>query len=294
MIKLVELLKICNKRCFVKEFGKILKFFRESKNLSLREVAGCNLSSSQISRFERGETSLSINNFYYCLKNMNVTFREFEIHLKNFIQDDNTVFDKSISEAYLEGNISKLESLLKTLDTQSGKIAKLNSIVIKIAIFLCDPSKPVPPSDIQLVSDYLFSIDEWSDYEVWLFGNTVFILSPATLVLLGTEMLSKTYYYKSDEANKRKVLFTCLNIISCLLDNNELSYSLKFLNYLDNIVILETDTYVKIFYKYVKLLYAVKMGDTSSKLELEKLVNVLEFLDCYGTAKKIKLEISRL
>lgn len=129
---------------------------------------------------------------------------------------------------------------------------------------------------------------------MWLFGNTVFILSPATLVLLGTEMLSKTYYYKSDEANKRKVLFTCLNIISCLLDNNELSYSLKFLNYLDNIVILETDTYVKIFYKYVKLLYAVKMGDTSSKLELEKLVNVLEFLDCYRTAKKIKLEISRL
>ncbi|HEM3582496.1 TPA: helix-turn-helix transcriptional regulator [Streptococcus suis] len=119
----------------MKEFGKILKFFRESKNLSLREVAGSNLSSSQISRFERGETSLSIDNFYYCLKNMNVTFREFEIHLKNFIQDDNTVFDKSISEAYLEGNISKLESLLKTLDTQSGKIAKLNSIVIKIAIF---------------------------------------------------------------------------------------------------------------------------------------------------------------
>lgn len=289
------MLLICKRRnLFLTEFGKIFRQFRESKGMSLREVARTDLSASQISRFERGLSSLSVESFYACLNNLNVSLGEFELRYRNYIQDDNIVFNSQISEAYLEGNIPKLLHILDKLVIQDTKISYLNSIVVKTAISMCDPSRKVSQKDIKILSDYLFSIEEWGNYELWLFGNTSFILSPQTLNLLGGEMINRTHFYSSSEENKRKVCMMTLNIISTFLEFDELTYSLKFLNYLDRITILETDTYIKMFHKYVKLVYSYKIGDTEALYELNKLVSALEVLECYGSAQKIKDEISKL
>ena len=48
------------------------------------------------------------------------------------------------------------------------------------------------------------------------------------------------------------------------------------------------------FHKYVKLVYSYKIGDTEALYELNKLVSALEVLECYGSAQKIKDEISKL
>lgn len=276
------------------DFGKISKQFRESKGMSLREVAGDKLSASQISRFERGQTSLNVESFYNCLNNLNISLEEFELRYRNYIQDDNIVFNSKISEAYLSGNISKLMSMLDKLSEENTSVSYLNSIVVKTAISMCDPSRRVSQKDINFLSDYLFSIEEWGNYELWLFGNTSFTLSPQLLNLLGSEMINKTHFYKSSEENKKKVYMMTLNIISTFLDKNELTYALKFLNYLDTISISETETYIKMFHKYVKLLYSYKIGDSEAIFELKKLVSALEVLECYGSAKKINDEISKL
>lgn len=276
------------------DLGEIFKHFRESKGMSLRDIAGNNLSASQISRFERGLSSLNVQAFYSCLKNMNVSLNEFELIYRNYNQDDNIVFTSQISEAYLEGNITKLEQMLVKLSSQETMIAQLNAIVVKTAIFVCDPSKKISQKDIEFLSDYLFSIEEWGNYELWLFGNALFILSPESLYLLGSEVINRTHFYKTSEENKRRVDITILNIVSALLEVDELAYSLKFLNYLNEITIPETEVYIKMYHKYVKLLYAYKIGDKESVIELNRLVSALEILECYDSAKKIKNEIARL
>lgn len=276
------------------DLGEIFKHFRESKGMSLRDIAGNNLSASQISRFERGLSSLNVQAFYSCLKNMNVSLNEFELIYRNYNQDDNIVFTSQISEAYLEGNITKLEQMLVKLSSQETMIAQLNAIVVKTAIFVCDPSKKISQKDIEFLSDYLFSIEEWGNYELWLFGNALFILSPEYLYLLGSEVINRTHFYKTSEENKRRVDITILNIVSALLEVDELAYSLKFLNYLNEITIPETEVYIKMYHKYVKLLYAYKIGDKESVIELNRLVSALEILECYDSAKKIKNEIARL
>lgn len=45
----------------VKNFGEIFKTFRESRGLLLKDVAKAGISTSQLSRFEKGETDLSLS-----------------------------------------------------------------------------------------------------------------------------------------------------------------------------------------------------------------------------------------
>ena len=47
------------------KYGKIFKKFRESRGLSLKNVAKSGLSSSHLSRFENVEADLTISKFFF-------------------------------------------------------------------------------------------------------------------------------------------------------------------------------------------------------------------------------------
>ena len=58
--------------------GGALKAIRKAKHLSLRQVAGDQVSIAQLSRFERGLSTLSVFSFYHCLINMDLNFADFQ------------------------------------------------------------------------------------------------------------------------------------------------------------------------------------------------------------------------
>ncbi|MEY8736184.1 helix-turn-helix domain-containing protein [Lactobacillus sp. AN1001] len=278
----------------MKEFGKVFKHFRESKNMSLREVAGKTTSASQISRFERGHTGINVETFYHCLHTMNISMHEFENKYNEYNHIDDFNYNIAISEAYLEKNISKLTSILHNELKSDKKAARLNSIVIKIAIFMCDDSKKVHKKDIEYLSDYLFSIDDWGKYEIWLFSNSLFALPSKSLAVLGSEIVSSLHFHKNSEEYRRKVYITLLNIINCFLERDNLDLALKFLNYFENTNIPESELYIKIFYKYAKSIYLYKTGKISSLNDLNKIIGFLEFIDCFDSAEKMKCHLQQL
>ena len=61
----------------VKNFGEIFKTFRESRGLRLKDVAKAGISTSQLSRFEKGETDLTISKFMLILDEINMPIDEF-------------------------------------------------------------------------------------------------------------------------------------------------------------------------------------------------------------------------
>ncbi|MEY8735727.1 helix-turn-helix domain-containing protein [Lactobacillus sp. AN1001] len=276
----------------MKKFGEVFKYFREAKNMSLREVAGKDFSASQISRFERGQTEINIEAFYHCLHAMNISMSEFEEKYNEFNYISDSIYGTKISEAYLERNISKLVAILKDeLNSDTGS-SKLNSIIIKIAIFMCDSSKKIHKRDIEYLSDYLFSINDWNSYEIWLFGNSIFILPSKTLEVLGYELINILHSHKNSEKYKRKIYVTLLNIISCFLERNEMELALKFLISVENTDIPESEMYIKVIYKYTKLIYLHKTGDVSALSKLIKITDFLEFIDCFSNATRIKKYLS--
>ena len=47
----------------MQKFGEIFKKFRESRGIRLKDVAKAGISTSQLSRFEKGQTDLTITKF---------------------------------------------------------------------------------------------------------------------------------------------------------------------------------------------------------------------------------------
>lgn len=78
----------------LKAFGKIFKVIRESKKMSLKEVAAGDISVAQLSRFERGVNGITLDSFYCCLKNMAVSLEEFQYVYHNYIDSDDVLFSK--------------------------------------------------------------------------------------------------------------------------------------------------------------------------------------------------------
>ena len=61
----------------IDQLGRVFHDFRTNRNISLKQVADEHVSESQISRFERGETDISLTRFLRMLENMHVEVNEF-------------------------------------------------------------------------------------------------------------------------------------------------------------------------------------------------------------------------
>ena len=68
----------------MEDLGKVFREFRISKNYSLKEAAGEACSTSQLSRFELGESDLATSRFFEILDNIHVTVENFMDKARNF------------------------------------------------------------------------------------------------------------------------------------------------------------------------------------------------------------------
>lgn len=281
----------------MKELGKIFKMLRESKNLSLREAAQGAVSVAQLSRFERGQSSLSIDTFFQCLSNINVLLDEFQVIYNNYTLTEDIRFDKELFEAYLNNNQLKLEKILNDLEIEKikhpdKKSIQLNIVVVKIIINACEPSKKVPKKELNFLIDYIFSVDYWGRYELWLFINSMNAIKFDTLVMLASEMITRVQFYDELLDNRRKIYQMLLNIVTICIERDYLSQAIKFINVLDSLKLSEIDVFERIIHKFNKAYFKFKQGDKESLNLMLEYIDILKKLECVGTAEKLYSSIS--
>ena len=68
----------------MEHLGKVFREFRTSRNYSLKEAAGESCSTSQLSRFELGESDLAVSRFFELLDNIHVTIENFMDKARDF------------------------------------------------------------------------------------------------------------------------------------------------------------------------------------------------------------------
>ena len=272
----------------VKSSGKILKIIRESKNMSLKEVAAGDISVAQLSRYERGISSLTVDSFYSCLRNMSVSLAEFQYVYHKYREADDVALSQKLSEAQRENNIVKLESILAGSEAMAQEFPekknyKLNTIVIRATLTACNPDYQVSKGD-----------EEWGRYELWLFTNSVNLLTLETLETFASEMINRTQFYNNLPENRRRIIKMLLNVVSACIENNHLQVAMKFLNYIDNTKIPETDLYDRVLIKYHKALYSYKVGNPHARNDIEQCLSTFEYLDSFGVAQKLKEQFERI
>lgn len=279
-------------------YGEVFRLFREAKGFTQKEAAGDDVSRGLLSDFEHGNHSISVDKFFNVLQNINVNAFEFQFAYNNYLESkDILLFNLNISDAYLRPNITKLKNILKELEkaiaqTPNKKKFLLDKIAVESILSIIDPSYLIPINDIHFLKNYFLTIKEWGLFDVTLLGYCTTIFDISTLYTLIEHMVSPTQQSIRIHYVKKSMIGTILNAVSVFIENNQTNLANNLLDYLDEIKIHEYDIYEKITFVYNRAMCEYKDGKISEIDTLKHCLEIMEFLDCAGTANLMREEIS--
>lgn len=264
------------------KLGITLRKVRKGKRVSLCSVADENLSKSQISRFERGESEISCIRLINILDKLHITLDEFLIlHDKDYTNTESFAnFVQYIRKQYSSQSIDNISRLLS--DTSSYTLNSFEKTMIKSILHTMDSS--IVPSDDELLqlTDYLFKVEKWGYYEIILLGNCVRTINYNSYFLLTKEMLNNYIYSSLNKTNKRIVTQLAINCLILSIDKVEFSNCTYLISEIKNLLDNELNFYEQTVFLYATGYYEFKR---QSGTGIEKMKQAIQVLDILGEDK---------
>ena len=196
--------------------GNTLKYIREKKNFSAKEIAWNIVSSAQLSRIENKNQIPATDSFIKMLYRLNVSFEEFCLlsnneHVKVRIETKKNmdVILRIKNRQQIETSIDKMKNYYKIYGdpyfNHMRCLLKATLILIKTKN---DYSKTL--TALIPISDYLSSVETWLEYEIDLFSNCIYLYPLEKAVKIGDDSLKnikKIYPLdKADEPTSKLLL----------------------------------------------------------------------------------------
>ena len=261
--------------------GSTLRKIRKGKQISLSAIADDNLSKSQISRFERGESEISCIRLINILDKLNISLDEFIIIHDNNCSDNESFANlvQYLRKEYSSNNIENIASLLS--NSTKYNVDEYIRTMIKSILHTLDSNITPSNEEIFRLTDYLFKVENWGYYEIILLGNCVRTINYDTYFLLTKEMLNN-YIYSS--LNKRLISQLAIN---CLILSIDLKYFSNCSYLISKIRILlenELNFFEQTVFLYATGYFEFKMNSLDG---IEKMEQALKVFDILGE-KQIK------
>ena len=248
------------------EMGALLKKIRLSKNLTLKALASDYLSVSFLSKFERGESDISLSRFFLLLDKLDVSIEEFYGILS---QDNPTHTEKlleSASNAYYQNDSLSLQKYAREerhkFELTQDKSFLYNSIMLE-SFLVSVSNKEVDENKVRELTDYLFSIEQWGKRELIILGNSMSFISTQTLNVLTKEIVYRTSLFGKSDSNQRIRLSLLINAAYEFLRRDELDLAKYYLDLVNDIGIPEVLLYERHELIFVMGTYLIKSGEVT-------------------------------
>ncbi|MGT2764987.1 Rgg family transcriptional regulator [Streptococcus intermedius] len=262
------------------ELGEFYRELRIARGVKQNEVACEGLTASQLSKFELGQSMLSADKLFLAIEGINMTFAEFAYKLNNYQESQHIQLGHQIVDLFVRQDKDSLEDLLNKVQEKvsSQQYIRLNKIVIQNALHSLDSSYILKEEDKQFITAYLFAIDSWTWFELYLFFNTMPLLSDQDLLFLSTALLEKSQEFQQLMQNKLYLKKGLLNVISELLERGYYRYVPLFEIELEKILTVY-DIFENILLKFLREICIFLKFNGSNKKEIETFIQSLEVLD---------------
>ena len=265
--------------------GELYRELRVARGLKLKDAARGNVSLSQLSKFENGQTMLAADKLLVAISGIHMSFAEFGHALNHYQESTFFAVGKQIAKLQLKGDAEGLKQLLNTLeDTETfDTYNRLNRIDVASAIHSLDPKYEIADEDKKFLTDYLYGIEEWTEYELYIFGNTMAILSDADLIFLGKAFAERDKFYLSLPQHKKTAELTFLNIIFALIDREEFYCTTFFIDKLEKLLNYQ-DMFAIVVLNFLKQILAYLKGEITTTEPMEEYIEMVEKLGNPTTA----------
>lgn len=261
-----------------KYLGKFIRFTRESKNMTLRQVAGAQLSPSMISKFEHGSSDLSINSFLAILNNMGVTLADVNQWVQLAGYPTRLIERKKIWQAYRREDIQYLNELFEKCEGAAiywqryyGYLAQL--LAQKLM------SEPLSEPAIQGIQDYLVLAGEWTEYEILLFVDCAFVFPMKTFEFLVGEVKQKVdqshyLFMDTEDAN-----YVRENILRFYIEKNRPIKALAYISELDELGLDRSNVDLRLKLYFFKGIALMKIGNIElGKKNIDEAIQIVSIL----------------
>lgn len=278
--------------------GQVFKELRTNRHVSLKQVANEEVSISQISRFERGESELSVRRLLIALDNMKVEASEYFRAVNDYKSSEQIKLMKSLVKLEYQRDI---EGFRQRMQEQEEKYREhpdvyryhLNAILLQSFICKCDETIPFPKAYMDQITDYLFTTELWDEYELILIGNLYMFMDIPLLHNMGKEIISRKNVYCGVTVNKSLVAIVLLNIYETCLYRDSLEvadyYRREIKVFLDD----ETDLYKRTIFLFLCGYHRYKAGDMEGgTVEMEHAIQIFEWLGCDNLASNYKKDFA--
>ena len=274
----------------MENLGKVFREFRISKNYSLKEAAGEACSTSQLSRFELGESDLATSRFFEILDNIHVTLENFIDKARNFQHHEHVSLMAQIIPLYYSNDIAgfqklQREQLEKAKSSTNSLYFELNSILLQGLICQRDASYSMKQSDLDKVADYLFKIEEWTMYELILFGNLYSFYDVEYVTRLGREVMEREEFYQEIGRHRKLVLILALNCYQHCLENFAFENASYFEAYVEKIIGNGIKLYERNIFHYLKGFSLYQKGQC--KEGCKQMQEVMRIFDLLGLPEQV-------
>lgn len=267
-----------NGKIMKSKLGITLRKIRKGKQVSLCSIADNNLSKSQISRFERGESEISCIRLINILDKLHISLDEFLIlHDSNYAKTESFAnLIQYIRKQYSSQNIDNIANLLS--EYSNYELNNFEKTMIKSILHTLDSS--IAPSDEELLqlTDYLFKVESWGYYEIILLGNCVRTINYNSYYLLTKEMLNNYIYSALNKTNKRFVTQLAINCLILSIDMGEFSHCSYLNDEIEKLLDNELNYYEQTIFLYAKGYLEFKMNSSNGIKKMEHAIQVFDFL----------------
>lgn len=274
--------------------GKTLRKVRQGKQITLCSVADENLSKSQISRFERGESEISCIRLINILNKLHISLDEFIIlHEKD--NNHTKSFAHLIHYIRNQYSLQNMESISKLLSNSSNyNLNSFERTMVKSILHSVD--QKVFPSDEEILNltDYLFQVESWGYYEIILLGNCVRTVQYSSYFLLTKEMLKNYIYSSLNKTNKRLVTQLAINCLILSIDLEEFSNCIYLISEIEKLLENEQNYYEQTVFLYSTGYFEFKKKDQNGIDKMKQALQVFEILGEYNIKSQYQEHFNKI
>lgn len=196
------------------DIGSIFRDLRKERTLTLKDIATGEISYSQLSKFERGESGITINNLMILVQNLGISLAEFIAMVEEF-DSPYKFYLEEIDSAYKTNDIKKLRQIVRLQESsfvETGLIFfKYNAIMTKILMNDL-VSIEIEDEEKTLISEYIINCSIWTTYEIILLGNSFRGLTTALQEAFVREMIRKLPNIKEGDIVKNHIFNILINV----------------------------------------------------------------------------------
>lgn len=263
-------------------YGEMFRILRKERGFTLKTMSENIVSYSYLSKFEKGESDITLTNLNQMLSRMNIGLDEFIGFQDEFTLNYSPLL-KKVGIAYSQNKKDLLvkyynEEILEYEHSQN-KFNKLNAIMIAALLQDIKPDFKISQNDINFYIDYIFKCTYWSMYEIILFGNALRLFNHETILLLLGEIKNKIKNTDMLKRNAIDLISVLMNASLVLLRRGYIEETKEISEFM-NKYLLPNNYYEKTRMLFIDGLVLIHEGNTKDgEVKAREAIKIIELLN---------------